>query len=301
MIEVLNLHKSYRTQLVVDSLSFSISSGEILGLLGPNGAGKTTTVKMLYGLVSPDKGQVRINGLLVSEFPREVRSTIGVVPQEDNLDPDFSAKENLIRFATYYGLSASAAKTRAEELLKIVKLSEHADKSIEALSGGMKRKLVLARALINKPKAIFLDEPTTGLDPDARQDFWKLVQLLKDDGTAILLTTHYMDEAERLCDKVVLMQDGKAVETSTPKNLILKHVGLEIIEISQVDNQLLKAICEKFSTWSRAYGLGSVIGVPPGKSLELLQTIESLSPERTLKRPANLEDVFLSLTGVRLD
>ena len=162
MIVVNNLQKSYRGKLVVDSLSFSIAAGEIFGLLGPNGAGKTTTVKMLYGLVNPDKGEVRVNGLSVEEFPRKVRSQIGVVPQDDNLDPDFSTRENLIRFASYYGLSNQAAKVRASELLELVKLTDHSDKNVEALSGGMKRRLVLARALINRPKVIFLDEPTTG-------------------------------------------------------------------------------------------------------------------------------------------
>jgi len=305
MIQVCNLQKSYKGERVVDSLSFSISPGEILGLLGPNGAGKSTTVKMLYGLVTPDSGEILINGMTVGDFPRAVRGLVGVVPQEDNLDPDFSAEENLVRFATYYGFNISEARRRATELLKLVKLEEHAGKNIEELSGGMKRKLVLARALINKPKAIFLDEPTTGLDPDARQEFWKLVQLLKAEGTAILLTTHYMEEAERLCDRVVLMQGGKAIETSTPKELILKHAGSEVFEVSLAERDSLRLLASHYNTWIRYYGLGSVLGIPfVGKeqalSGEMFRDIEKLSPEKILRRPANLEDVFLSLTGESL-
>ena len=169
----------------------------------------------------------------------------------------------------------------------------------------MKRKLVLARALINKPKAIFLDEPTTGLDPDARQEFWKLVQVLKGEGAAILLTTHYMEEAERLCDRVVLMQGGKAIETSTPKELILKHVGSEVFEVSLVEKEPLRLLATGYDTWIRYYGLGSVLGVPLGDKEhtltgEMFKDIEKLSPEKILRRPANLEDVFLSITGETL-
>lgn len=305
MIQVNDLRKSYRGEFVVDSLSFSIAPGEILGLLGPNGAGKSTTVKMLYGLVSPDSGEIQINGMTVGTFPRAVRALIGVVPQEDNLDPDFSTRENLIRFATYYGFTILEANVRADELLRLVRLEEHAEKNVEQLSGGMKRKLVLARSLINKPKALFLDEPTTGLDPDARQEFWKLVQMLKSEGTAILLTTHYMEEAERLCDRVVLIQGGKSIETSTPKDLISKYIGAEVFEVSLVERESLNLISKKYNTWIRDYGLGSVLGVPSreheqGLSGEMFSDIEKLAPEKILRRPANLEDVFLSLTGEKL-
>ncbi|MCP2732530.1 ABC transporter ATP-binding protein [Limnofasciculus baicalensis] len=197
-LQVYDLWKSYGEHSVVQGVNFTLNPGEIIGLLGPNGAGKTTTVAMLYGTVKPSRGFVQLGEYQIQAQGKDARTFMGIVTQEDNLDPDFSVIENLIFFAHHYRITGKAARERAGELLAQVGLSDYARNPIDELSGGMKRRLVLARALINHPKIVFLDEPTTGLDPDARQDFWRLVSQLKQSGCGILLTTHYMDEAQRL-------------------------------------------------------------------------------------------------------
>src|SRR4028118_1421489 len=219
-LKVYDLWKTYGSRQVVQGVNFTLHPGEILGLLGPNGAGKTTTVGMLYGAVVPSRGFVQLGQHQVQAQGRQVRASMGIVTQEDNLDPDFTVFENLAYFAHHYRIIGKAARNRAGELLAQVGLQEYASNRVDELSGGMKRRLVLARALINNPQVVFLDEPTTGLDPDARQDFWKLVSQLKQQGCGVLLTTYYMDEAQRLCDRLILLQQGKMIDQGTPEELI---------------------------------------------------------------------------------
>jgi lipooligosaccharide transport system ATP-binding protein len=291
-----DLWKLYGDRPVVQGVSFTLSSGEVLGLLGPNGAGKTTTVGMLYGAVAPSRGFVKLGSTQVQSEGPVARAKMGIVTQEDNLDPDFSVIENLIYFAHHYRILGKAARKRAGELLAQVDLQEYAQSSIDELSGGMKRRLVLARALINQPQIVFLDEPTTGLDPDARQEFWKLVTDLKQRGCGVLLTTHYMDEAQRLCDRLLLLQQGQVIDQGTPSELIERTVGHEIVEIEGIDETELQTLAAQAATWYRSFGSGYLLALPP-ENLQLWQQLVATQPQRLTRRKANLEDVFLRLTG----
>lgn len=295
-----DLCKQYGQTPVVQNVSFTLNSGEVLGLLGPNGAGKTTIVGMLYGGVAPDRGFVQIGSIQVQSDGRTARSKMGIVTQEDNLDPDFSVFENLLHFAHHYRLTGRAATKRVGELLAQVNLEDHAQKRIDELSGGMKRRLVLARALINVPHVVFLDEPTTGLDPDARQEFWKLVTDLKQQGSGVLLTTHYMDEAQRLCDRLLLLQQGQVIDQGTPTELIDRTIGKEVVEIEGVDDAELQAFAAQFHTWCRPFGSGYLVALPVAQT-PLWDHLVAMEPQRLTRRLANLEDVFLRLTGKVLE
>lgn len=291
-----DLWKTYGDRSVVQGVSFTLNPGEILGLLGPNGAGKTTTVGMLYGAVRPSRGFVKLGKTQVESDGRSARAQMGVVTQEDNLDPDFSVIENLIHFAHHYRIRGKAARHRAGELLSKVDLQDYARHSIDELSGGMKRRLVLARALINHPRVVFLDEPTTGLDPDARQEFWKLVSDLKQQGSSVLLTTHYMDEAQRLCDRLLLLQQGQVIDQGTPAELIQRTVGHEVVEIEGIDDATLQTLARQAGTWYRPFGSGYLVALPIDRP-QLWEKLVATQPDRLTRRLANLEDVFLHLTG----
>lgn len=295
-----DLWKLYRDRPVVQGVNFSLNSGEILGLLGPNGAGKTTTVGMLYGAVVPSRGFVRLGNLDVQGNGHRARNHMGIVTQEDNLDPDFSVFDNLTFFAHHYRIHGKAARQRAGELLAQLGLEEYAHHQVDELSGGLKRRLVLARALINDPLVVFLDEPTTGLDPDARQEFWKLVLDLKQQGCGVLLTTHYMDEAQRLCDRLLLLQQGTVIDEGTPLDLIKRTVGSEVIEIEGVDESQLQTLATHENTWCRSFGKGYLLALPADPE-PLWQKLSALPSARLNRRPANLEDVFLRLTGRMLE
>jgi lipooligosaccharide transport system ATP-binding protein len=295
-----DLYKQYGGTPVVQNVSFTLNSGEVLGLLGPNGAGKTTIVGMLYGGVAPDRGFVQLGSTQVQSDGRTARAKMGIVTQEDNLDPDFSVFENLLHFAHHYRITGKAARKRVGELLAQVNLEEHAQKRIDELSGGMKRRLVLARALINYPHAVFLDEPTTGLDPDARQEFWKLVIDLKQQGCGVLLTTHYMDEAQRLCDRLLLLLQGQVIDQGTPTELIDRTIGKEVVEIEGVDEATLQALAAQFRTWWRPFGSGYLLSLPVPPT-PLWDRLAATQPQRLTRRHANLEDVFLRLTGKVLE
>lgn len=291
-----DLWKIYGDRSVVQGVSFTLNPGEILGLLGPNGAGKTTTVGMLYGAVKPSRGFVNLGSIQVQSDGRSARSRMGIVTQEDNLDPDFSVIENLIHFAHHYRIVGKTARHRASELLAKIDLQDYARHSIDELSGGMKRRLVLARALINQPQVVFLDEPTTGLDPDARQGFWKLVSDLKQQGCSVLLTTHYMDEAQRLCDRLLLLQQGQVIHQGTPIDLIKRTVGHEVVEIEGIDEANLQLLVRQADTWYRPFGSGYLIALPSDRP-QLWEQLIAAQPHRLTRRLANLEDVFLHLTG----
>lgn len=300
-LKAYDLWKTYGDEAVVQGISFSLAPGEIVGLLGPNGAGKTTTVGMLFGTVIPTKGFVQFGPWQLPGQGQLARAQMGIVTQEDNLDPDFTVFKNLTHFAHHYRITGAAARQRAGELLALVNLEHRAEAQVDELSGGMKRKLVLARALLNQPKIVFLDEPTTGLDPDARQDFWRLVQDLKASGCGILLTTHYMDEAQRLCDRLLLLQQGKVIDEGTPTDLVARVIGREVAEIEGVEAQILQDLAAHYETWYRAFGSGHLISLPDREPEVVWNAIAAHHPSRLLRRPANLEDVFLRLTGSVLE
>ncbi|XHX77095.1 MAG: ABC transporter ATP-binding protein [Stenomitos frigidus ULC029] len=294
-----NLYKSYGDRPVVQNVSFKLEAGEILGFLGPNGAGKTTTIGMLYGAVIPDRGFVQLDRWQVQTQGQQARSYMGIVTQEDNLDPELTVFEHLVFFANYYRITGQAARLRAGELLAQVGLQEYGKYTPDELSGGLKRRAVLARALINKPRIVFLDEPTTGLDPHARQEFWKLVSQLKQDGCGVLLTTHYMDEVQRLCDRLLLLQQGQVVDQGTPAALIERLIGSEVVEIAGVAEPLLQQLATQAGVWCRPLGSSYLLALPREPDA-LWQQLASTQPTSLTRRRANLEDVFLRLTGKSL-
>jgi len=219
------LTKYYGSLKAVDNIDFEIIKGECFGFLGPNGAGKTTAMRILYCFIPPTSGEVKVFGMQVSEKPSEIKSRIGVMPQEDNLDPDLSVFENLVVYARYFDIQKKDSSKVAWELLTFTDLKDKAHVNIRSLSGGMKRRLLLARALINNPDLLILDEPTTGLDPHSRRSVWEKLIYLKSKNTTLLITTHYMEEAERLCDRVAIMDSGKIVTVDSPARLITMHGG----------------------------------------------------------------------------
>ena len=229
-----SLGKSYGALTAVAGINFRIHRGECFGFLGPNGAGKTSTMRMMQAVMAPTSGTLRILGLDVAREGKAVRQRIGVCPQTDNLDVDLRVRENLLVYASYYGLSRSERERRADELLVFADLEAKASARVPELSGGMKRRLTIARALVNRPEVLLLDEPTTGLDPQARQQLWQKLRELKESGVTMVLSTHYMEEAERLCDRLVIMDHGKILTEGTPRALVESHVGREVATPSQV-------------------------------------------------------------------
>src|ERR671914_1115890 len=225
-----DLKKSYDGFEAVKGVDFEVHRGKCFGFLGPNGAGKTTTMKMIYGAVIPTSGELDVAGLDVRRSEREIKRRIGVVPQENNLDDELKVRENLLVYGRYYDLPRKLALQRADELLDFVQLTEKADSRVEQLSGGMKRRLLIARALINDPEIVVLDEPTTGLDPQARHLVWDRLRALTAEGKTLVLTTHYMEEAARLCDRLVIMEGGLIIAGGTPKELVEEHVSPQVLE-----------------------------------------------------------------------
>ena len=247
LFEVLDLSKRYGNTTVVDQLSFSIAPGECLGVIGPNGAGKTTTIRMCLGLSTADAGSITAFGLQMPRDALAIKEKLGIVSQFDSLDPDFSCAENLLVFGRYFGIKDSLIKERIPKLLEFAALTSKADAKLSELSGGMKRRLSLARALVNDPQLLLLDEPTTGLDPQARHLMWERLQRLLQQGKSILLTTHFMDEAERLCHRLLVLDHGKKIAEGTPRRLIAEHLEPDVVEVFGADapalvNSGLKAL-----------------------------------------------------------
>lgn len=296
-----DLHKSYGSREVVRGIDLTVKPGQVLGLLGPNGAGKSTTVGMLYGMVKPSHGRVTLGPYDVTRQGVQARRYMGVVTQDDNLDPDLDVTGNLLAFARYFGLVGTTARYRVAEVLEELELTRFAKHGVDELSGGTKRRLVLARALLNKPVVVFLDEPTTGLDPDVRQQFWRLVLGLRQRGCGVLLTTHYMDEAERLCDRLLLMQAGQVVDRGSPAELIERTVGREVLEVEGLDSRYVQDVAAAVGSWVRPFSSGFLLAIPDGDPEALISKVEHGRPTRVLHRKANLEDVFLHLTGSRLE
>jgi len=299
LIEAQSLTKKFDDFTAVDGINFQVFKGECCGFLGPNGAGKTTTIKMIHCVLPLTSGKLTVENLEVSEKPREIKKMIGVAPQENNLDPDFTVMHNLLVYARYFDMQKAYAKKRAEELLKFFQLEEKRDVIIDQLSTVMKRRLILARALINEPQILLLDEPTTGLDPQARHLIWDTVHGLRKQGVTIILTTHYMDEAAELCDRILIMDYGKIIEEGKPADLVRKHAGEEVLEVDY-DEKVMKTLQEKFPD-ARLEIIGDRIRVftdqPHGVFASFL---ESSQVKGAAIRNANLEDVFLKLTGRRL-
>lgn len=295
------LTKKYGETTVVNNLSFDIQPGECLGVIGPNGAGKTTTIRMCLGLVAPDAGSVSFHqpGQSTLQMPQDalaIKENLGIVSQFDSLDPDFSCAENLLVFGRYFGLKDALIKERIPKLLEFAALTSKADAKLSELSGGMKRRLSLARALVNDPQLLLLDEPTTGLDPQARHLMWERLQRLVQQGKSILLTTHFMDEAERLCNRLLVLDHGKKMTEGTPRQLIADNLEPDVVEVygagalALVDSPL-KALA------ARVEVSGETVFFYTQDARRLLEALTNYPQLRTLHRPANLEDLFLKLTG----
>src|SRR5215203_3565433 len=293
------LKKSYANFEAVKGVDFEVYRGECFGFLGPNGAGKTTTMKMIYGAAVPTGGELRVAGLDVRRHEREVKRRIGVVPQENNLDEDLKVKENLLVYGRYFDLPRKLVRQRAEDLLEFVQLSERAGAKVEHLSGGMKRRLLIARALINDPDLVVLDEPTTGLDPQARHLVWDKLRELTSKGKTLILTTHYMDEAAQLCDRACIMEGGRFIAEGAPRSLIEKHVSPEVLELRAEPHTLEKLVPLVEGVSDGTDRLGGALLVHTSDSDAVSRRIKEsgVAVENTLHRRATLEDVFLKLTG----
>ena len=296
IIRATGLHKSYAGQRVVDGLDLSIQRGECFGLLGPNGAGKTTTLRLLLGLITPDSGELHLLHHAVPEDARAARLRVGVVPQFDNLDPDFTVTENLLVYGRYFGMSDAQILARIPELLAFANLTSKRDARVPTLSGGMKRRLTLARALVNDPDIIFLDEPTTGLDPQARHLIWQRLRELTAQGKTLLLTTHFMEEAERLCHRLAVMDNGKLISTGSPRELIEQNIEPQVVEV--FGEQSAEWALSHAAQYAHRYEIsGESVFCYLNDAQPLIAHLQTRSELRYLHRPANLEDVFLKLTG----
>ena len=303
LFEAQHLSKRYGNTAVVNDLSFAIAPGECLGVIGPNGAGKTTTVRMCLGLTAPDAGRIWYlgDGSTPSlQMPRDalaIKAQLGVASQMDTLDPDFTCEENLLVYGRYFGMADARIRERIPQLLDFAALSHKAKAKPGELSGGMKRRLSLARALVNDPRLLLLDEPTTGLDPQARHLMWERLQLLLQQGKSILLTTHFMDEAERLCSRLLVLDHGRKIAEGTPRALIAQHLEPDVVEaygngaLALADDAALKSLA------ARVEVSGETVFFYTQDARQLLDALAGHPRLRTLHRPANLEDLFLKLTG----
>ena len=290
------LRKQYGDQLVVNDLSFHIAPGECLGVIGPNGAGKTTTIRMCLGLTTPDAGIIQALGLSMPQDARAIKAQLGVVTQFDTLDPDFSCAENLMVYARYFGIGRKVMDARTPKLLEFAALSHKAQAKPGELSGGMRRRLSLARALVNDPKLLMLDEPTTGLDPQARHLMWERLPLLLAEGKSILLTTHFMDEAERLCSRLLVLDHGRKIAEGRPRDLIAQHLEPDVVE-AYGNGALALVESPLKSLAARIEVSGETVFFYTQGARQLLDALAAHPKLRTLHRPANLEDLFLKLTG----
>ncbi|MEP7201852.1 MAG: ATP-binding cassette domain-containing protein [Ilumatobacteraceae bacterium] len=293
------LAKQYGDFVAVDSIDFDVEQGEAFGFLGPNGAGKSTTMRMIGCVSPPTAGSLHIFGMDAATNGRDIRGRLGVVPQLDTLDKELSVMENLVLYGRYFDIPRAECRRRAKELLEFVQLSERADSVVDTLSGGMMRRLSITRSLINRPDLLLLDEPTTGLDPQARHVLWDRLYRLKHDGVTLIITTHYMDEAEQLCDRLVVMDGGNIVATGSPRSLIAQHSTREVLELRFTPNG------DGASNGDMS-GIGERLEVLPDRTLVYADDGEAalaavhgrgVRPISSLVRRSSLEDVFLHLTG----
>ncbi|MCH7583801.1 MAG: ABC transporter ATP-binding protein [Acidobacteria bacterium] len=299
LVDARNLRKEFGELVAVDGIDFEVRAGEAFGFLGPNGAGKSSTMKMI-GAVSPrTDGDLRVLGKDPNEHGQEIRAQLGVIPQEDNLDLELTVYENLLIYGRYFGMSRKVINERIDELLTFTQLDERRHSRVEPLSGGMKRRLTIARGLINTPKLLLLDEPTTGLDPQARHLLWDRLYRLKQEGVTLIITTHYMDEAEQLCDRLVIMDKGRIVTEGSPRELIEQHSRREVLEM-----RFAVGTQEEYA--GRLEGLAPRVEILPDRVLLYTDDADATAdavaaqgivPESTVSRRSTLEDVFLRLTG----
>ena len=289
------LRKSYGGLEVVAGVDLAVEAGECFGLLGPNGAGKTTTLRLCLGLTTPDAGEIELLGEPVPGRAREARGRVGVVPQFDNLDPDFTTAENLLVFGRYFGMSAREIRARIPALLDFAGLAGRADSRIDTLSGGMKRRLTLARALVNDPEMVFMDEPTTGLDPQARYLMWERLRRLTLERKTLVLTTHFMEEAERLCHRLAIMDHGRIIAVGSPRELVSRHIESQVVEVHGPGYErwmeAAKSLCP------RVERAGDTVFCYAQEVEPVLKSLAGQTELAYLHRPASLEDVFLKLTG----
>lgn len=295
LVHAQDLRKNFGAMTAVDGVSFSIRRGECFGLLGPNGAGKTTTIRMIYGFTPRSSGALELFGSPCDDAWRSIKSRIGVCQQDNSLDPDLTVAQNLNVFGRYFNLPKALLQSRIDNLLHFSALDGRRNADVRGLSGGMVRRLILARALINEPELLILDEPTTGLDPQSRHQLWSRLEDLKAQGLTTLLTTHYMDEAERLCDRLVIMDQGRILVEGSPRELIEAHVGPTVIEIIAPDQDVRTLLKEKSVTFEDL-GHRLILYHRNGETL-YRELITGQCREGCMLRPATLEDVFLRLTG----
>lgn len=291
------LRKKYGELEVVKGITFSVEERECFGFLGPNGAGKTTTIRMIQCFTLPTEGELEVFGMSVFHFPRKIKALIGITPQDDLLDKDLKVRENLTVYAGYFGITKKEADKRADSVLEFMQLRDKAKEKVNNLSGGMRRRLLIARALMNEPKLLIFDEPTTGLDPQARHLIWAKIRELKDNGVTVILTTHYMEEASRLCDRLVIMDHGVFIAQGAPQDLIARYAGDEVIEIrsNNLDkNDIARHLrgCE----FELEYHEG-IYYIFYKKSCDVMNRLVNAGLKNFMHRPATLEDVFLKLTG----
>ena len=302
LIEARGLTKRYGDFLAVDAIDFEVVRGECFGFLGPNGAGKTTSIRMIACVSPVTEGTLRVLGMDPARQPRLIKARLGVVPQDDNLDPDLTVLENLLAYARYFDIPKGEARVRALDALEVMALTEKAGEKIDALSGGMKRRLTVARALVSRPELLILDEPTTGLDPQARQLFWQRLRQLKRQGITMLLTTHYMEEAAQLCDRVLIMDGARVIERGTPAELVERIIGQQVIEL-RFDGAPAESAIAAVRNRSNGFTVEETedtvyLFESDGQRLSTLDldSLEGVARE-VVQRRATLEDVFLRLTG----
>jgi lipooligosaccharide transport system ATP-binding protein len=298
VIEARELTKVYGELRAVDAISFEVAAGESFGLLGPNGAGKSTTMRMIGGTSLRTSGTLLVNGLDPEVNGPEVRSNLGVVPQTDNLDSELRARENLVMYGRYFGLPYSYLNPKADELLAFAQLTEKANEKVDNLSGGMKRRLTIARALVNEPRVLLLDEPTTGLDPQARHILWDRLFRLKEQGVTLIVTTHFMDEAEQLCDRLIVIDHGKIVAEGSPAALIRQYATREVLEL-RFGSERNGALVDELRDLGRLEALPDRVLLYTEDGEAALEAVRhrGLVPITSLVRRSSLEDVFLRLTG----
>ena len=297
-IQVNNLEKEFKGIKAVDAISFAVKKGEFFGLLGPNGAGKTTTIRTLYGFSPPTNGDIQIFGMNITHDWRQIRARIGVCQQENTLDPDLTVQQNLLIFAGYFSIPSNRARKRADQLLEFFALSNRKNDKVIELSGGMARRLILARALVNKPELLILDEPTTGLDPQSRHLLWDRLESLKKEGLTAVLTTHYMEEASRLCDRLVIIDHGRILVEGRPSQLISQHAGSRVIEIEGGGDDLHRYVQEHQIEHD---DLDHRMILYTSEDNDLAHAIrERFGGRKCIYRNSTLEDVFLRLTGREL-
>ncbi len=300
VLRVEGLVKAFQGQRAVDGLGFEVRQGECFGLLGPNGAGKSTTLRLVLGLADPDAGRIELLGCSVPEQARLARMRVGVVPQTDALDPDFTVAENLLVFGRYFGLRDAQLRPRLDPLLDFAGLAHKRDARMHELSGGMRRRLVLARALINDPQILFLDEPTTGLDPQARHLIWDRLRQLLARGKTIVLTTHFMDEAERLCSRLAVVDHGRLITQDSPEALVRAHIEPHVVEVTGAEPGPCAHALRALPAAVRVEEVGETVFAYCVDPQPIIDAVDAMPGLRYLSRRANLEDVFLKLTGREL-